>query len=57
MFHQRIVRLSLTVCLLAACGCSSWRTPNLNLNGLRDPRAVDIDSRLAGPANDNLKAE
>ncbi|MCO6045892.1 hypothetical protein NG895_18485 [Aeoliella sp. ICT_H6.2] len=55
MFHQRIVRLSLTVCLLAACGCSSWRTPNLN--GLRDPRAVDIDSRLAGPANDNLKAE
>lgn len=58
MFHQRLVRLSIAACLLLASGCSSWRAPKFSLDGLRDPRAVDVDSRLSGPdASLDFKAE
>ncbi len=42
-------RIVLAACLLLASGCSAWRTPTFDLNRLRDPRAVDIDQRLATP--------
>ncbi|WP_425395071.1 hypothetical protein [Aeoliella sp.] len=57
MFRKRLVRLSVAVCLLLASGCTSWKVPKLDMNRLRDPRAVDIDNRLTGPANVDFKAE
>jgi hypothetical protein len=33
---------------LATAGCASWNLNRLNINELRDDRAVDIDQRLEG---------
>ena len=39
----------LSICLLGASGCSSWKSPSFDLSHLRDPRATDIDGRLSAP--------
>ncbi|QDU58858.1 hypothetical protein [Aeoliella mucimassa] len=49
MFRRTITCLLLLFSLAAGTGCMSWRMPKFNLNDYRDPRAVDIDSRLADP--------
>lgn len=49
MHSYRFAKVLLVASLLATGGCSSWRIPSYDISKLRDPRAVDIDSRMALP--------
>jgi hypothetical protein len=45
---RRTILLAAILLLTSASGCQMFNSENWDLNGLRDPRAVDIDNRLEG---------
>lgn len=49
MISRNLFRFALATVVLLASGCTTWKSPSERLRELRDPRALDIDQRLAGP--------
>lgn len=49
MSARQLFRFALAATVLLASGCTTWKSPREHLRELRDPRALDIDQRLAGP--------